>query len=156
LDDYNQMEVETPMSTQHLKSLKFVPRPTGTDRVGARRAKLIERLQCQVALARDPSFVSVYRHMAKGDDGKRHLREDPRPIHPWWKPTASGVVFTPRYGGKTLFAADRAGIVVPSVEELVPAIETLIAAVRSGECDEQLRAVAPVGVGKKAQKKRAA
>jgi hypothetical protein len=48
------------------------------------RAKLIERLERQKALAQDPSFAPTVRRWKKGADGTKQIVESKRPIKPWW------------------------------------------------------------------------
>lgn len=125
----------------HLKSLNFTAVPKGGGNpVLVRRAKLIARLEDQVALAKDPSYAPTMQRRVKGEDGTKRLVDIPRNVRPWWRSDVTGaVVLTVRYGFKPIeFEKGKAGIAVPSKDKLVGVIQTMIAAVRAGELDEVL------------------
>lgn len=123
----------------HLKSLNFttVPKAQAANPVLVRRTKLIAQLENQKALAKDPTFAPTVTRTVKDAEGNRQRVQVQKPLRPNWRTDASGaIVLTVRYGFKTLeFEKGKAGIAVPSKEKLVGVIDTLIAAVRSGELD---------------------
>ena len=122
----------------HLKSLNFTALTTGGgDPVLARRAKLIARLEDQIALVKDPNYAPTDQRRVKGEDGSKKLVPVPRNVRPWWRTDGTGAtVFTVRYGFKPIeFEKGKAGIAVPSKDKLVGVIQTMIAAVRAGELD---------------------
>jgi Family of unknown function (DUF6641) len=145
------------MPTPHMKSLKFIAAPRGGGNpVLARRAKLVSRLEDQIALARDPNYAHTQRRRVKGEDGTVRVVDVPRVVRPWWRTDSAGaLVFSARYGFKPIeWEKGKSGIAVPSKDKLENVIETLIAAVQAGELDEILaRHLAAQGGG---AKKRAA
>ena len=137
----------------HLKSLNFTTVPKGNaNPVLSRRAKLVERLEEQKALAQNPNYVATLKRWVKGPDGLKQLVESQRPVRPWWRmDVTGGMVLTVRYGFKTIeFEKGKAGIAVPSKEKLVSVIDTLIEAVRAGELDASLQHQAKAGASSKA------
>ena len=123
----------------HLKSLKFttVPKAVRADPVLTRREKLIARLEDQKTLVNDPTYAPTVTRTVKSEDGTKQKVEEKKPLRPNWRTDASGaMVFTVRYGFKTIeFEKGKAGIAVASKEKLIGVIDTLIAAVRAGELD---------------------
>ena len=118
-----------------LKSLAFTALPSSTKSpLEARRMKTIERLQEQKQLLADPNYVRVVKKWATVD-GQKQLVEKQRRVYRWWRTAANGsLVFFVRLGGKPMeFDKGKSGIAVQSVEKLPGVIDTLIAAVRSGE-----------------------
>ena len=126
----------------HLKSLNFttVPKAQAANPVLVRRSKLIVQLENQKALAKDPTFAPTVTRTVKDTEGNRQRVQVQKPLRPNRRTDANGaIVLTVRYGFKTLeFEKGKAGIAVPSKEKLVGVIDTLIAAVRSGELDSIL------------------
>ena len=61
-------------------------------------------------------------------------------VRPWWREDALGTVgLTVRYGAKAIeFEKGKTAIVVPSKDQLVATLDTVIAAVKAGELDEHL------------------
>jgi hypothetical protein len=122
-----------------LKSLTFAPLPklSSTDPVVHRRNKLITRLNQQISLVQDPSFTLTRSKWVEGENGKE-LRETKKRVRPWWRVAdASGnVILAIRYGAKPIeFEKGKAAIMVGKKEQLVPTIQTVIAAVEAGELD---------------------
>ena len=133
-----------------LKSLSFAPLPklSSTDPVVHRRNKIIARLNQQIALAQDPNFALTRQKWVDGEHGKE-LRETKKRVRPWWRVAdASGnVVLSIRYGAKPIeFEKGKAAIMVGKREQLVPTIETVIAAVEAGELDAAIGAMAKTAV----------
>jgi hypothetical protein len=127
----------------NLKSLTFTAvAPISNDPKVVRRQRLIERLEEQRTLAKDPSYAPVIRRWKKAEDGSRISIEQTRPLKPWWRKDANGnVVLTVKSGLKTLeFEKGKTGIDVGTVERFETVFATLIAAVRAGELDALLAA----------------
>lgn len=126
------------MST--LKSLSFTALPKqGNDPKLNRRIRTIERLEEQKLLFADPAYVRVRQRWAK-KDGERVQMEKRQRVSPWWRigPSGGYVLFI-RSAGKPLeFEKGKSAISVPSKDKVPTVIDALIAAVRSGELDEQL------------------
>ena len=98
------------------KSLTFAPMPEriGRDPRVSRRIKLIERLEEQRSLVKNPNYTSVRRQWQRSDDGTRTIIEVGRRVKPWWRTDPKGaVVLSVKYGFSTLeFEKGKTGIVV--------------------------------------------
>ena len=144
---------ETVMSS--LKSLTFAAVPTtNSSPLLARRSRLIEKLEDQKSLLRDPAYVRIVQRWKK-QDGERVLVEKKLPVRPWWRTDEKGqVVLFVRIGWKLLeFEKGKTGVVAGTMEQLPAVIDTLIEAVRAGELDpmlEQARTARPVSKKKAA------
>ena len=127
----------------NLKSLTFTTvSPVSNDPKVIRRQRLIERLEEQRMLAKDPSYAPTVRRWKKSEDGSRIAIEQTRRLKPWWRRDANGsVILTVKSGLKVLeFEKGKTGIAVGSVERLETVFATLIAAVNAGELDALLAA----------------
>jgi hypothetical protein len=133
-----------------LKNLTFTAVPIRDhDPVTNRRAKLIERLEEQKALLANPSYVRrTQRWTGKGDE-RRQIEKQQR-VRPWWRADATGqYVISIYHGTKPIeFEKGKAGIAVTSKDKLPVLIDSLIGAVRTGELDDLLARVKPVGAPK--------
>jgi len=78
--------------------------------------------------------------VVENETGQKALVESKQRVLPWWTAQPNGsYVFVIRSGWKPIeFEKGKAAIAVPSLEKLPSVIDTLIAAVRNGELDEQL------------------
>ncbi len=136
-----------------LKSLTFTTLPAaGGNPTLNRRTKVIARLEEQKLLLTDPNYTRTIRSWTR-KDGERAMVEKRQRVLPWWRmaPNGSYVLFV-RSGLKPIeFEKGKAAIAVPSLDKLPTVIDTLIAAVRNGELDEQLALS-----GKPTSKRRAA
>lgn len=124
-----------------LKSLTFGVISKGSQNpVLARRAKLIHRLEQQKRIAQDASFVPTVSKWIKNDAGSKELVQLQKRVRPWWREDALGAVgLTVRYGAKALeFEKGKTAIIVPSKDQLVATLDTLIEGVKAGELDEHL------------------
>jgi hypothetical protein len=124
-----------------LKSLAFASMPkTSGDPTVAKRERLVERLQEQLALFKNPQHIRQVQRRVVVDGEKRLVTQDQR-IWPWWSTDAAGQTFmSVKHGGKPVeFEKGKAAIAVPSKDKLPAVIETLVAAVRAGELDEIIR-----------------
>jgi hypothetical protein len=125
-----------------LKSLSFTSVPKrSNDPIILRRAKIVGKLEEQLAIHKDPTYIRASKRW-KDVDGVKQLITVQQRIAPWWRTDAAGhTVFFIKYGSKPIeFEKGKAGISVPSKDKLPNLIETLIAAVRNGELDDILTA----------------
>ena len=133
-----------------LKLLTFaaLPRLTAADPVIQRRAKLIVRLQQQIALVQDPQFTLARQKWIADENGVKQLRELRKRVRPWWRQDPTGaVVLTVRYGAKPIeFAPGKAAIAVGKKEKLISTLQTVIAAVEAGELDGVLAQMSKTAV----------
>ena len=140
----------------NLKTLTFVPAPLRTPHNSTqfRRERLLQRLQEQVQLLKDPAFAPVVKRWKKGEDGVKRPVDHIRRLKPWWRVDDKGfTVLTVLYGFKPLeFEKEKAAIAVGTVEKLEGVLMTLIAATRAGELDGLLELTKRIGTmkGKKA------
>ena len=124
----------------NLKSLAFTNVPkTDSSPVHYRRKKLVERLEEQKALAKDPAHLRLTRKWQK-KDGERIMSEKKTSVRPWWKTDEKGqVIFSVLIGYKPVeFEKGKGGILVGSPDKLPAVIDTLVSAVRAGELDSHL------------------
>jgi hypothetical protein len=126
--------------TAALKSLTFTTLPKlGANPALDRRLKVIARLEEQKLLLNDPNYTRTVRMSVK-KDGERIVTEKQQRVLPWWRLLANGsYAFFVRSGVKPIeFEKGKTAIAVPSLDKLPTVIDTLIAAVKSGELDAQL------------------
>jgi hypothetical protein len=124
-----------------LKSLTFAVMSRGSQNpVLARRAKLVHRLEQQKQLAQDSNFVVTVSKRLRNGAGSRELVQLQKRVRPWWRDDALGTIgLTVRYGAKAIeFEKGKTAIVVPSKDQLVATLDTLIEGVKAGELDEHL------------------
>jgi len=124
-----------------LKSLQFTTLTAQQNNpIVMRRAKLIQRLEQQKALANDPLYLQTSRKWLVNEQGVKQLIELKKRVRAWWRIDATGAVaLTVRYGAKAIeFEKGKAAITIPSKDELVATLDTVISAVRAGELDEHL------------------
>jgi hypothetical protein len=142
-----------------LKSLTFtaLPKPSVSPTLD-RRAKIITRLEEQKRLLADPSYMRTVRSWQKDEAGGKSVVEKKQRVLPWWASSPDGKhVFFVRAGWKPIeFEKGKAAIAVPSLDKLPSVIDTLIAAVRNGELDEQLAQASAQFKTPKSKGKRAA
>ena len=123
-----------------LKSLTFTAIPkTSNNPTLKRRTKTIARLEEQKLLLKDPSHVRITQKWTGKGETRKQVEKRQR-VLPWWRLDQNGsYVFAIRSGGRAVeFDKGKAGIAVQSLEKLPAVIDTLLAAVRGGELDEQL------------------
>ena len=124
-----------------LKSLTFAVMSRGSQNpVLARRAKLVHRLEQQKRLAQDANFVVTVSRWLRNEAGSKELVQLQKRVRPWWREDVLGTVgLTVRYGAKAIeFEKGKTAIVVPSKDQLVATLDTLIEGVKAGELDEHL------------------
>ena len=127
--------------TAALKSLTFTAfqKPSANPTLD-RRARVIAHLEEQKLLFVDAGYQRTVKTWKKNETGEKSLVETKQRVLPWWSAQPNGTyAFCIRSGWKPIeFEKGKAAIAVPTLEKLPPIIDTLIAAVRNGELDEQL------------------
>jgi len=124
-----------------LKSLTFAPLSSAQrNPVMMRRAKLMAHLEEQVALLRDPLHLRTEHRWVIQDNGVKERVEQRRKVRAWWRVDDVGNVYlTARYGARAIeFEKGKSAIVLADKTKLQSALETLIAATKVGELDDQL------------------
>ena len=125
-----------------LKSLTFTVSPQQVARNPklVRRQKLIDRLQDQLQLAKDPAYAPVVRRWRRSEDGLRSPVDVQKQVRPWWRADGAGnLVLVLRSGLKTLeLEKGKPAVAVGPHEKLQSVLETLIAAAKAGELDAAL------------------
>ena len=106
----------------------------------SRRTNLIEGLEQQKLLARDPSHLRTVYKWLINDQGIKQRIELKKRVRQWWKVDALGsVALTVRYGAKLIeFEKAKAAIILSTKDQLVATLDTLIEGVKAGELDEHL------------------
>jgi len=134
------------MTTNILKnlSLSVLPTNVGLSPEQHRRAKLVGKLMEQKVIAeadrdgREPNIMQ--RRWVTTESGARAAIDAPKRIKRWWVKDAEGnCLLAIRYGSKVLgLEKGKTAIVVGKPDQLVPTIETIIAAINAGELDGHL------------------
>ncbi len=109
-----------------------------------RRAKLIRKLMEQKVIAeadrdgREPNIMQ--RRWVTTENGVRAAVDAPKRIKRWWvKDDAGNCLLAIRYGSKVLeLEKGKTAILVGNPDQLVPTIDTMIAAINAGELDGHL------------------
>jgi tellurite resistance protein len=136
------------MST--LTSLKLVAakRPGSLPQIVQRRNRLISKIWEQTELAKaqqaGTSFrPTLFRSVKDADTGERRNVEVQKRVRAWWWTAENGkVCMHVRYGTKTIeLAKGKTAIEIGALDDLIPALEMLKAAVAAGELDGQIEAV---------------
>jgi hypothetical protein len=120
----------------------------------ARRAKLIHRLEQQKRLAQDANFVVTVSRWLRNEACSRERVQLQKRVRPWWREDVLGTVgLTVRYGAKAIeFEKGKTAIVVPSKDQLIATLDTVIAGVKAGELDEHLAQYAKSRGGPKSKR----
>jgi hypothetical protein len=130
-----------------LNSLKIVTakRPAPVSPIARRRDMLIAKLNEQAAYAQAQQDGGVYaptriRTVKDQESGESKRVEMPKRVKPWWFTDDSGkLCLTVKYGTKPLeLAKGKVAIELAAQADLIPALETLKAAVSAGELDAQI------------------
>jgi hypothetical protein len=122
-----------------LKSLTFTTLPSqGGNPILDRRTKVIERLEEQKLILKDPNYTRTNRKWVK-KDGERVMVEQQHRVPLWWRQHPNGsYAFFVRSGLKAIeFEKGKPAIAVQSLDKLPSVIDILITAIRNGELDEQ-------------------
>jgi Family of unknown function (DUF6641) len=146
------------MKMTALKSLTFTTLPSqGANPILDRRAKVIARLEEQKLILKDPNYTRTNRKWVK-KDGERVMVEQQQRVPLWWRqhPNGSYALFV-QSGLKPIeFEKGKPAISVASLDQLPSVIDTLIAAVRNGELDQQFADASAQTKSSKSKGKRAA
>ena len=129
-----------------LKNLSFVEVATSSrDPLSFKRSRLIERLQEQKTLLKQPDFTRTVKR--KGGEKKIKIR-------PMWKShSGGGLAIVLRVAGKAVeFAPGKNAISVKAMDQVDGALDALIAAARGGELDQHLVVKARQPAKKQARK----
>ena len=91
-------------------------------------------------LAQDANFVVTVSRWLRNEAGSKELVQLQKRVRPWWREDVLGTVgLTVRYGAKAIeFEKGKTAIIVPSKDQLVATLDTLIEGVKAGELDEHL------------------
>ena len=110
------------------------------DPVQRRRRKMIAQLERQRSLALDHDHTVPRRRWVKAVDGTAQLISAPKRVKRWWRVDPTGTYFLVlRYGNRILRLAERGNAVeVGDWGNIVPVLDTIIAAVAAGELDHAL------------------
>jgi hypothetical protein len=123
----------------NMKSLSLIVAPTASSLSPKlrRRQNLIERLEEQLQLAKDPNFTISVRRWIKETEGVKQLIEVQKRIKPWWRKDATGSLYMILKSGLKRLVLDKGmtAIAVGSPDKLESVIMTLIAAAKAGELD---------------------
>jgi tellurite resistance protein len=136
------------MST--LTSLKLVAakRPGSLPQIVQRRNRLISKIWEQTELAKAQQAgtafrPTLFRSVKDAETGERRNVEVQKRVRAWWWTAENGkVCMHVRYGTKTIeLAKGKTAIEIGALDDLIPALEMLKAAVAAGELDGQIEAV---------------
>jgi hypothetical protein len=116
-------------------------------KIEQRRAKLIEKLEEQLALAEallcDERYQPLRKVWQTNASGERVKIERPKRVRPWYWLNAAGCFFSVYYGSKLIkLDGEMTAISLGDRSQLPTVIGAVIEAVRAGELDEAIEAVA--------------
>ena len=134
---------------KHLSKLKLVAaqQRRALGKLEQRREKLIGKLEEQMALTQALLSGDRYQPLRKvwqtNAIGERVRIERPKRVRPWYWLNAAGCFFSVYYGSKLIkLDGEMTAISMGDRSELPAAIQAVIEAVRAGELDEAIEAVA--------------
>ncbi len=134
---------------KHLSKLKLVAaqQRRALTKIEQRRAKLIGKLEEQLALAEALLSGERYQPLRKvwqtNAAGERVRIERPKRVRPWYWLNAAGCFFSVYYGSKLIkLDGEMTAISLGDRSELPAVIRAVVEAVRAGELDEAIEAVA--------------
>jgi hypothetical protein len=141
------------ITMKHLSKFKLVAvaQKQVQSKAEHRRAKLIEKLEDQLAMAEAlikgenfRKFKQVWGHNEHGD--RIRLDREKR-IRAWYWMNAAGCYFSVFYGSRVIkLEGDNTAITVGSREKLPEIIRAVIEAVKAGELDKNIEEVADKGI----------
>jgi hypothetical protein len=116
-----------------------------------RRAKLIEKLEEQLgmaeALLKGQKYSKTRKAWETNDAGERVQIDRPKRIRSWFWETEEGCFVNLWYGSKMMIIQDgMSAIQIGKRSELPDGIRNIIEAVRAGELDVQIEAIAEKGL----------
>jgi hypothetical protein len=134
---------------KHLSKLKLVAaqQRRALTKIEQRRAKLIEKLEEQLAMAEALLSGDRYQSLRKvwqtNNQGERVRIERPKRVRPWYWLNAAGCFFSVYYGSKLIkLDGEMTAISLGNRSELQEVIKIVIEAVRAGELDAAVEEVA--------------
>ena len=108
--------------------------------------KLEEQLQMMNALLRNERFVPTKTKWITNEQGQRESLVVPKRVRSWYWMNAAGCFFSVMYGSRVLpLKEGLTAISVSKRDDIPEVIQNLISAVRAGELDEAIEAVAERG-----------
>ena len=121
-----------------------------------RRRKLINKIDEQIKIATDPSYVATRWVWVKNEDGSKRV-ELPKRLKRWWVNSMDGnAQLTIRYGSKVLaLSKEGKNAINCNLDQVATILTKVKDAVTNGEMDEQLSKVSQYGSKKQFQKKKA-
>ena len=126
----------------NMKSLSLIVAPTSSNLNPKlrRRQNLIDRLEEQRELAKDPYYTVTARRWIKDTEGVKQLIEVQKHIKPWWRKDATGSLYMILKSGLKRLVLDKGmtAISVGTPVNLEGVIVTLLAAAKAGELDGAL------------------
>jgi hypothetical protein len=123
-------------------------RPVTTPVFETRRGKLLDHLAEQLAMAEalvaGTTHAAVRRTWRIDEGGNKELVERPKRLRPWfWQDGTGKFILEIRYGAAALeLTKGKRAIEVGDRDRLVSTIKTIIEAVKAGELDAAIEAVA--------------
>lgn len=116
-----------------------------------RRNRLISKIWEQTELAKAEQNGKTYapthtKTVKDRETGERRRIESPKRVKAWWFTSDNGkVCLNVKYGTKVLeLAKGKTAIEVGSINDLIPTLDTIKAAVAAGELDAQIDAISGV------------
>ena len=126
----------------NMKALSLIVAPTASSLSPKlrRRQTLIDRLEEQRELAKNPNYTITVRHWIKDADGIKKPIDIQKRVKPWWQQDANGSLFIVLRSGLKRLVLDKGmtAIAVGTPDKLEGIISTLIAASKAGELDGAL------------------
>ena len=126
----------------NMKSLSLIVAPTSSNLNPKlrRRQNLIDRLEEQSELAKDPYYTVTARRWIKDTEGVKQLIEVKKRIKPWLRKDPTGSLYMILKSGLKRLVLDKGmtAISVGTPDKLEGVIMTLIAAAKAGELDGAL------------------
>ena len=123
----------------NMKSLSLIVAPTAASLSPKlrRRQNLIERLEEQRELTRNPNHTITVRRWIKDAEGIKQPIEIKKRVKPWWSKDSTGSLYMVLKSGLKRLVLDKGmtAIAVGTPDKLESVIATLIAAAKAGELD---------------------
>ena len=122
---------------QSLTLIKATPFQPKTP-IDSKRQRLVERIEEQIELAKNPAYAPLVPRKYKRNDGTIATIEKPKRIKRWWTIAKDGKVeLVIKYGNKQMeFAKGKDAISLQHTSEIEPILEAIKHAVLDGEFDE--------------------
>jgi hypothetical protein len=121
-------------------------RPQALSPTEQRRAKLVVKLEEQLALAQAQAegkrYIVTKPSWSRDDAGNKIRVQRDRVVKPWWFQDGSGLVLVVRYGARIMeLQKGKRAIAINTPAMLPGALNTLIAATKAGELDAAIEQV---------------